>query len=62
MVSPAHRADGAVREVRVMVTTTARAGRMRRFSERLLLGTVMALIARIIDRRLRRVFKAQARR
>jgi hypothetical protein len=44
-----------------MATTTARAGRTRRVAERLLLGAVMALIARIIDRRLRRVFKAQAR-
>lgn len=45
-----------------MATTVARAGRMRVGAERLLLGTVMAVIARIIDRRLRRVFAAQLRR
>ena len=44
-----------------MATTTARAGRIRRISERLLLGSVMALIAMVIDRRLRRVFEAQQR-
>jgi hypothetical protein len=45
-----------------MRTATARAGRLRRFAERLLLGSVFALIAAIIDRRLRRVFAAQQRR
>lgn len=45
-----------------MATTTARAGRFRRIAERLLLGSVMALIAMVIDRRLRRVFAAQQRR
>lgn len=45
-----------------MATTRARAGRLRRIAERLLLGSVMALIAMVIDRRLRRVFAAQQRR
>ena len=51
-----------MQEERVTATTTARAGRARRVAERLLLGSVMALIATIVDRRLRRVFAAQRRR
>ena len=39
-----------------------RAGHLRRTAERLFLGTVMALIAMVHDRRLRRVFAAQQRR
>jgi len=38
------------------------AGRVRRVAERLLLGSVMALIAMLIDRRLRRVFAKQQTR
>lgn len=46
-----------------MATTMAtRAGALRRVAERLLLGSVFALIAVVIDRRLRRVFAAQQRR
>lgn len=46
-----------------MATRAApRAGRGRRIAERLLLGSVFALIAAVIDRRLRRVFAAQQQR
>jgi hypothetical protein len=34
---------------------------MRRLAERLLLGTIMAMIAAVLDRRLRRMFKPAER-